>query len=53
MSIARQLFPVCAIASLVVAVGFAAGCGSSSNGSGGSSASSSGGGTNAIFGAGD
>jgi hypothetical protein len=52
MSIARQLFPVCAIASLVVAVGFAAGCGSSGKETGGSSSTNPGG-PNAIFGVGD
>jgi hypothetical protein len=53
MSIGRHLFPVCALASLAVAVGFAAGCGSNgNNNSGGSSAGTSSGGANAIFGTG-
>jgi hypothetical protein len=47
MSIARQIFPVCAIASLVVAVGFAAGCGSAGSSAG---SSANGGGPSAIFG---
>ena len=47
MAIARQLFSVCALASLVAAVGFAAGCGSNpDNKDGGAGGSSSGG----IFG---
>jgi hypothetical protein len=50
MSIARHLYPVCALASLAVAVGFAAGCGSNGNSPGGSTAGSSSGGPNAIFG---
>ncbi len=46
MSIARHLFSVCALASLSLAVGFAAGCGSNNNnGDGGGGGSSSSGGT--------
>jgi len=47
MSVARHLFSVCALASLSVAVGFAAGCGSNANGPPGGA---TGGGANAIFG---
>jgi hypothetical protein len=51
MSIARHLFPGCALASLAVAIGFAAGCGS--NGSDGGGSSATGGGPSAIFGVSD
>jgi hypothetical protein len=47
MSIARHLFSVCALGSLSIAVGFAAGCGSNGSKAGGTAA---GGGANAIFG---